>query len=377
MKKYFGLLTVFLTLLLPPGLGANTNLAVLPKRENVVVNLKRPDRSLVQETRTIPLERGKNKIQFAWGNARLVPNSVQLLLPGDKEGVNLQDTVRSDGESTLTWNLQSKNTGEVKVGIAYLLNALKHEVSYRGFIAEDQKTLELKEIRSLYNNSGEDLRQALLVLGAGNIHRRNWKDGETKRFPVYEKSGIPFEKKFVFDAENSPHTPEEQKDRGGLPIRYTVANVGDSKLGDKLLRRGKLRLFQLTDDRQFLVGESRVPVTPVGDSLTLRAGRSRDVTVERKLTNRERLNVTRDDKNRVQMYDLRETLKFVTKNHREEPARIQINESMQGEWEVKKSSHDYNKISADTLKFSLVIPPGGKQTITLETVRHHAGKELP
>ncbi len=377
MRKYV-LITLSVTLLLAAGgAGARVKLSALPSREKVVINFSRDGQTLVRENRTLPLERGRNKIDFSWANVRLDPYSVRLLIPGNEQGVNLLSVSYPPDEQALVWHVGSNRSRQLKISIVYLLDGLNRDISYRGFVSKNGSHLELREITSLFNTSGENFSGTLLSLGGGNIHRRDWKDGEAKRFSVYRKKKIPLNKHYIFDARKQPHHPERADRAPGIPVFYTLANSRDYRLGDKTLMAGKVRLYRRRKNGgEIFTGEDKLSSSPPGDSISLRLGSNRDIKVTQNKVSRERRNVIRDDRGRIEMYDSEETVEVLIENRKNTPINLHVLEEIKGDWEMIENNFPFQKLSNKLIKFKITVPAEEEKKLQFHYLRHHVGREL-
>ena len=57
---------------------AGIKLITLPARERVEIQLDNPDVTLVEEERIVPLAKGDNDVVFAWANANIDKDSIQI-----------------------------------------------------------------------------------------------------------------------------------------------------------------------------------------------------------------------------------------------------------------------------------------------------------
>ena len=103
--------------------------------------------------------------------------------------------------------------------------------------------------------------------------------------------------------------------------------------------------------------------------MSLHIGDSRDISVTQHKIKSERNNIRRNRDDHIVLYDIDEEITINIENFKETAANLKIVEPMQGEWEIRKSSHNFNHISANEIEFELTIPAKGKSTVSYTYVR--------
>jgi hypothetical protein len=109
--------------------------------------------------------------------------------------------------------------------------------------------------------------------------------------------------------------------------------------------------------------------TPVGQKMTLHIGDSRDLSVTQHKVTEERSNIRRNRNDHIVLYDSNEEIRIEIENFKDTPATLKIIEPMQGEWAIKKSSHDFRHINSKEIEFEMNVPAKGKSTVTYSYVR--------
>src|SRR5207244_6528110 len=126
-----------------------------------------PDATLVEEERSLTLQKGVNKVDFSWRGVNIDGNSIQARMLSHPDNVLILNTSYPPNENALIWEINSPAAQEERVRISYLLSGLSREVTYRAVAEPNEKALTLRNYLRLHNNSGEDLPEAEVNVGYG------------------------------------------------------------------------------------------------------------------------------------------------------------------------------------------------------------------
>ena len=113
-----------------PGL-AGVKLITLPPRERLEIQLDHTRVTLVEEERAVPLTQGINEVVFAWANASIDRNSIQLRPLSGPGKVEVLSVSYPPGQNALTWQVASEHAGPALVRISYLIGRLEKTFAYR------------------------------------------------------------------------------------------------------------------------------------------------------------------------------------------------------------------------------------------------------
>ncbi len=350
--------------MVPSVLLAQVNFSALREREDILVNLDESSRPMIVEKHVIPLQKGINPVNFSWQGVNLDRDSIRLNISEPSESFELISTTYSSDQNKLTWNISSDKSGQMVGYIIYHLKNIRREVTYNGLVNEDEDQLKIREEQVLFNNSGQDFNNAMLKLGYGNKLRRDWQNGESKRFSVYRVREVPFKKVAVYDGRKfSINTRRKETE---LPVYYELANSPKYRLGTRPLSGGKIRLYQGENKRETFIGEDQIQYAPVGDTVSIYVGDNRNVKLKRSLKNKRRLNVRRNDDGEIELYDLERAVLFNVENFGGETVTLRIIEPMPEEWEMDSASHDFRKINNREIEFEFKISPGSEEILLFE-----------
>ena len=345
---------------------ARTSLVTLPMRDQVIVNMANPDATLVEETRTLTLQEGVNRIDFSWQGVRIDTDSIGLTVLSHPDQVTVLSVSFPPEGSALTWDVFSKSALQVKARIHYLLSGIDRLVTYKAVTDPDETRFDLESFLVLRNFSGEDFDDAGFVLNSGRPFTSATRHQETKRILFFQKDSIPVTKTLVWDAAHMPHEPDKLDYTVGIPVSYSFSNDAKTGLGSHMMSPGKTRVFQ--DDGQdstIFLGEDQLELTPVGEKIDLRLSDSRDISVARHRMDTRRLNMKKNTKGSLQMYDEQVRDRLTIRNFKDKPVTLKIIEHIEGQWEPVDINAEYTLKDSGTLEFMVGLKPGEKREIIM------------
>ena len=366
-------------LALTPTAFARVKLVALPERSRVVVALSNPDATLVEEERSLTLQKGVNKVDFSWRGVNIDPSSIQVRVLTDPDKVPVLNTSYPPNENALIWEIASPTAREVKVRISYLLQGLGRDIVYKAVAEPDETALTLRNYLRLRNDSGEDLADAEVSIGYGADFKKTIANGEILELLSEKIEGAAMKKTLTWDAANLPWDPEYQKQTVGIPLHYVLQNDTASQLGAHTLLPGKARIFLKTrelDDAGkpkpeggvAFTGEDWATLTPVDREVKLYIGQSRDVKVTQRKMRDDRVNLRRNNGNTVVVWDEEQEYKIEIENFKKETVNFVVVEHVAGYWRMDANSHEkeYKKKDAYTFEYNLKLPKestGDKKTV--------------
>jgi hypothetical protein len=292
---------------------------------------------------------------------------------------------------TLIWQLSTdKKLDNEPLEVLYQTGGLTWHAEYIASLGDDDKSLDLSGWVSIDNTSGATFPNAKLKLVAGDIHRayqpapKGMADYETRSAvssfgkPQFEERGM-FEyhlydlqrKTTIKNAEtkqvsllnaNGVTSTKHYTYEGGTKVAVTIefVNSEDNHLGIPI-PMGTVRVMKRDKDGSMeFVGEDHVDHTPRDEKITLHVGDAFDLVGERVVTDSRNLG---DHANQ-------ETIQITLKNHKDENVTIDALEEVGGNWEITKSSMDYEKKNANEIIFHVPVKARGEQKVTY-TIMHH------
>jgi len=136
----------------------------------------------------------------------------------------------------------------------------------------------------------------------------------------------------------------DQKNEKKINVKLEFENSEKNGLGLPI-PAGKVRVYKSDEDQsQIFVGEDQIDHTPKDEKIRLYVGDAFDVVGERKQTSNKQLG----DRAREETWEIK------LRNHKKEDIEVLVTEHLWGDWEIRESSHAYNKKDARTIEF--VIP---------------------
>ncbi len=373
MRRLFltlGALVAVLSLFSPAE--ARIKLVALPERGETIIRLDNPRATLVEEERVLALQKGLNQVDFSWKGVRIDPDSIRIRILSHPDKVNLLSVSYPPNEKALVWQIFSPEAGEEKIRVSYLLSGIDRLITYKAIANRRETNVDLKSFLVLRNFSGEDFAMAKVQLDYGEAFKKAILNEETKRMLFLSRKDIPIEKTFTFDAAKLPWNSDRQRKNVGIPVHYVIRNDKKSGWGEFALWGGKMRLFQ--DDGQegtIFLGEDRAEFTPVGKKMELYVGDSRDIVVTQRKMKDMKINIRRNNKNKIILYDTDEIIKAKMENFKDKPAVLTMVEHIPGQWDMEESSHKFEKEDANTLKFRIEIPAHGEETLIFHYQRRN------
>ncbi|HNR94867.1 MAG TPA: hypothetical protein PKM67_09525 [Kiritimatiellia bacterium] len=351
---------------------ARIKLVALPDRGDTVIRLDNPAATLIEEERVLTLQKGVNKVDFAWNGVSLDVDSIRLTVLSHPEQVKLLNVSYPPNEQALVWELASPEALEVKARISYLLNGIDRLITYKAVADKEETQVDLKSHLVLRNFSGEDFTSARVLLNYGEAFEQGIQHEETKQLLFMKQDGIPIEKIWTFDAAKKPWDPEKVSGNVGIPVTYKIKNEKESKLGENSLWDGKVRVYQ--DDGHegtIFLGEDNTALVPVGEEMEVYVGDSRDLVITQRKMQEKQINIRRNNSNHIVLYDTDEIITAKIENFKDKPAKLLLIQHIPGQWEMEKCSMEYERKDAGTLEFTVELKPQETRELTMHYHRRN------
>jgi len=351
---------VAVTLLLVSGgiAQARIKLVALPERAATVIRLDNPMATLIEEERVLTLQEGLNKVDFSWKGVSIDADSIRLRTLDHPDKVTLLSVSYPPNEAALVWDIASDSDYAETVRISYLLSNIDRLITYKAIADKAETQVDLKSFLVLRNFSGEDFDKARVLLDYGEAFEQGIDHEETKRMLFLKADKVPIVKMWTFDAAKLPWDPENLENKNvGIPVSYRIVNDTESKLGEFALWGGKARLFQ--DDGHestIFLGEDVTGLVPVGEKMELYIGDSRDIVVTQRKMKDTRINLRKNKRGDVVLYDTDEEITAKIENFKDGPAVLTMVQHIAGQWDMEKCNLKYTKKNASTLEFEIKLP---------------------
>ncbi|MBT8484545.1 MAG: hypothetical protein KJO43_03135, partial [Phycisphaerae bacterium] len=218
-------LALALALLAPAGFSppaaAGVKLITLPGRERVEIQLDHPGVTLVEEERIVPLAAGVNDVVFAWANANIDKDSIQLRCLTDPTQIRVLSVSYPPGENALTWQVSSPAAGSARVRISYIIGQLSKTFAYRAVAANDERTLTLWQYIELHNQASESFGVTGMWPGFGERLERPIGGNETKRLLASKFDEVPVVKRYTADLSSHGYL-DAAKRQLRIPMHYIL-----------------------------------------------------------------------------------------------------------------------------------------------------------
>ncbi|MHC4426297.1 MAG: hypothetical protein ACYSYV_09390 [Planctomycetota bacterium] len=299
-------------------------LVALPERAATVIRLDNPRATLIEEERVLTLQKGLNKVDFSWKGVFIDADSIRLRTLDHPDKVTLLSVSYPPNEAALVWDINSDSDYAETVRISYLLSNIDRLITYKAIADKAETFVDLKSYLVLRNFSGEDFAEARVLLDYGEAFEQGISHEETKQMLLKKSPKVPITKVWTFDAAKLPWDPEKLENKNvGIPVSYRIVNEVKSGLGEFALWGGKARLFQ--DDGHestIFLGEDMTGLVPVGEKMELYIGDSRDIVVTQRKMKDTRINLRKNNRGDVVLYDTDEQITAKIENFKDsEPVR--------------------------------------------------------
>lgn len=337
---------------------ARTKLVALPERDATVIRLDNPRFTLIEEERILTLQKGLNKVDFSWKAVSIDPDSIRLIVLDHPEQVKLLNVSFPPGEPALIWEIASEGDYAETVRISYLLSNIDRLVTYKAVADKAETQLDLNSYIVLRNFSGEDFDNATVLLDYGDSFEQGIAHEETKQMLFLKAPKVPITKIWTWDAGKLPWDPERLENQNiGVPVSYRIMNTEDGGLGEFALHGGKARLFQDDGrDSTIFLGEDNSDLVPVGQKTELYIGDSRDIVVTQRKMIDTQINIRRNNRDEIVLFDTDELITAKIENFKDTPAVLTMIQHIPGQWEMKDCNLEYTRKEASRLEFEIELP---------------------
>ncbi len=141
-----------------------------------------------------------------------------------------------------------------------------------------------------------------------------------------------------------------------MPVQAYVTAVNEESAGlGRPLPQGAMMVYRADAEGEMqLVGHDRLELIPVGEKVRIRLGAASELTAERKQTAFRRLGEGTTES----AYEVR------VRNSKDALAKVDVIESLAGEWEIQEKSHEFTKRDAATAVFSVEVPAKGETVVS-------------
>lgn len=319
---------------------------------------------------------------------------------------------------TLVWEVTAAKPGVHQTRVTYQTNGITWWSDYNVIFTEgadaNSGVLDVGAWVSIINQSGAGYADAKLKLIAGEVHRAPvpgpvpHRGAKVLEMPVSVPEDAGFEEKAFFEyhlytlgrpttlPDNSTKQIElfpmakavpcekvmvyyglEPAFRGifGSPMTDRNFGVQSNKKIDIYLRfkneeqiglgiplpAGRIRVSKMdtADGSLEFIGEDTIDHTPKNEELLLKLGTAFDLVGER---------VQTDYQVDTRRETMDETIVIKLRNHKKEPVKVIAKENLYrwSNWEIRQSSHKYEKIDSRTVHFPVMLEPDKEQTITYQ-----------
>jgi hypothetical protein len=307
-------------------------------------------------------------LQQADGSIRTIqPRSfIQIHYPTMPEG--------TISRPTLKWKVSSDQGGSLPAEISYLTHGLNWRVDYSLIVRDNSDQARLEAWVTIDNKSGASYPNAQLKLIAGDIAQApgvvatdervvfsapgrgdvdqpfeikgflkshlytlsgpiSLLDAQTKQLSLFEPVQTVAKRVYIFD-------PKRKADKVGVFIE--AENKKQYGLGIPL-PEGLVRVYQHdTDSSREYLGDDRIGHTAANEKIRVRVGEAFDIAVDY---------VKKSQVGWEYNYEVH------LRNHKSDPVNVLVTDHFGGDWYIKASNYDMEKVNANTLECPVLCLP--------------------
>jgi hypothetical protein len=378
------------------------------ERESIGITVYNPAVSLVQERRTLSLNKGLNEFRVTWAGVTVQRDSVRLE-PVDGDNVMVRDVVLpQDDPNTVIWHLDAKRPGPQPVSITYYAGGFSWGADYVMTVDGDEKQLWLKTWANVTNASGESYADAMIRLVMGDVRvisvggaarpttaagaqlgantamdslaSVEWLNtlivrgesfaeytfftlerpetldsGDTKRIALAASTAIPVRKVYTYD-------PNAFGD--SVAMQYWFDNKKEYELG--AMPPGLLRAYRKEHDgRLSLLGEDQLPYVPVDETAKIYLGNARNVIVETAQTDYQQSEEQwSPDKSRLVSYVEERAYRVTLTNRKAQEIELIVRQYIPDDAKLMDSDPAADQPRLGELEWKLELDSGQKQELT-------------
>jgi hypothetical protein len=297
-------------------------------------------------------------------------------------------------QPTLVWDVNSNSSGKQDVEISYQTKGMNWHAEYVAVLNEDDTALDLNSWVSVDNTSGATYKNAKLKLVAGDInliqdyqirggidniyamdkstvsekqfqekaffeyHIYNLQrpttiaNNETKQISLFEASNVSANKKFFYGS-LSNRWYWNQSGQKKIAVIIEFENSEEYDLGVPM-PKGKVRVYKSDGESLEFVGEDLVDHTPRNEKVKLKIGDAFDVLAEEVQT----------ENTQISSKVWEQAFEITFKNRKKEDIEIEVERNLGTNWEILKSSLNYNKKDAFRITFNVPVKADSETKLT-------------
>ncbi len=302
--------------------------------------------------------------------------NIELIKYSDLDKLIFPDISDLTTSPTLILSINAEKPFSGQLPLAYKLHNLGWTAEYTSLLSGD--ALNLTGSAVITNSTDAEFKDVEITLFAGKAHfvhpsppervlKAKYTATETgaeragEDFYLYRlpgkwniKPGRTFKANFLRQKVNKV-MKEYRYDSMGWGSRKVKLVVKFKNTSDDPLPPGVISMYVKGEDgRPVFVGESQLDLTPPGGKIELVYGYASDIKAERKIKSRERISKRKH----------RETVEVKIYNGKDKKVTVNVIEHPYGMWEIIESTHSYEKVDANTVKFPVSVKGRSSSTLT-------------
>lgn len=304
---------------------------------------------------------GTSRLSFDFARVGADAATGRLSVVAPTDGVRIVQEMHPSGETARSvWVVQSEAPASARLRLTYAATGLETTTAYRMTLHPADGVLDLDCDLMLRNGGPEPFADAEVVLPSGQRVTADLAIGETVLLRLQRCEQVPYQAHYL---------GEFSRYQTAVHAILQIARDGADELAARALPAGPLKVYSPgADGLTAAITETTLPYLPPHEPLEVDLGAVPEVGMSRTRVRAEQLNEKTDVYRRVVLYDLEEQFDLAFTNHRTGPIELRVRESIPGQWQMVRESHESRRLDANTVEYTLSLKPGEGATVSY-TVR--------
>ncbi len=272
--------------------------------------------------------------------------SLRLRVLEPTAGVSIIERYRRpDAPGKLFWKLRSTEKQTAALQFRYCPKSLTITVSYEAQLHPDERLMDLRG-RVTTKYAGETEMKAVSIrLPSGDSFVTTLTPATSVRQDLFDTRGIIYAGCCVYDEKTY-----------GKQVMYVIEFT--TPQGGRSLPGGPVVFYSAQGGLGKMLGAAAMPYSSAGSMIELPAYTLPNISVSGGMTDSEQQSVKVDVYKKLALYNLREEYEYTFFNRGPRETKLIFRAHYAGDWQVQDSSHEHERIDADTVEFSVSLPRG-------------------
>ncbi len=267
-------------------------------------------------------------------------------------GVTITEQYRRlDAAGKLFWRIRSAEKQTTVLQLRYCPQNLSISVSYEAQLHPDRSRMDLQgRVTTKYTGETE-MKEVSVSLPSGDRFVTTLIPNTAVGQDLFATRDLSYTGGYVYDEKSYGK-------RAMYVIEFAMPPNGRSLLA------GPIAFYSAEAGLGKMIGAATVPYSPLHKRIELAAYPLPDISVSGGLTDGEQQSVKVDVYKKLALYNLREAYEYACFNRGGRDLELVFRAHYAGDWQVQKSSHNHQRLDAETVEFSLSLPRGQEVTLS-------------